>query len=225
MTAAPISDDSRRSGHPRPTRRPSDQRPRRRPRARPLSPAAGPTAAERPGRRRSRRSRASRCVAPQRTVTRSRSPSKVFAPTSFRVRRSSTAVNGASSRAAMIFAAVAGPIAGQGVELVGGRAVQVDHGPIHRRPACRPAWPDTGAARRVVAGRDADLVAVGQPRGEVERLRRSAGVDARAVAAGGLDEVADPRSARAVDRRPVARPRRRSRRRARSPVRRAPPRR
>jgi hypothetical protein len=48
----------------------------------------------------------------QRTVTRSRSPSKAFWPRSFRVRRSSTDANGVTSRAAMIFVAVTGPIPG-----------------------------------------------------------------------------------------------------------------
>ena len=54
----------------------------------------------------------SRCDPCQRTVTRSLSCPNVFSPTSLRVRRSSTAVNGCSSRAAMILAAVTGPMPG-----------------------------------------------------------------------------------------------------------------
>ena len=48
-----------------------------------------------------------------RTTTRSRSFSNVDGPTSFRVRRSSTEANGRSSRAAMILAAVTGPMPGR----------------------------------------------------------------------------------------------------------------
>ena len=56
------------------------------------------------------RSRGARSGPSQRTVTRSLSFSNVFAPTSFRVRRSSTAANGCSSRDVRILPAVTGPI-------------------------------------------------------------------------------------------------------------------
>ena len=95
----------------------------------------------RPGPRSRRRPPATRCAASQRTVTSSRSFSNVFSPRTPRVRSSSTAANGASSRAAMIFSAVAGPMPGSSSSCACGRGVDVDRPPAApaRRPAGRAA--------------------------------------------------------------------------------------
>ena len=94
--------------------------------------------------------------------------SNVAAPTSFRVRRSSTAAKRCSSRAARIFAAVTGPMPGSPSSSRRGRRVQVDRagaGAVARRSAGAPR--PLRAGGRIVARRDDDLVAVvdAAPRG------------------------------------------------------------
>ena len=147
---------------------------------------------ERP--RSSRRPRSIRCAARQSTVTRSRTRSNVFSPRIPRERSSSTATNRASSRAAMIFSAVTGPIPGS---VSSCSAVAVLRS---TRAAPPPAGASlaTGATvrRRVVPGRHADLVPVGQHRREAELDRDPGRIDARPVPAGRGDEVRHPRTGR-----------------------------
>ena len=157
--------------------------------------------ARRPQARRSPpRPPASRFGACQRTATSSRSFSKVFSPRTPRVRSSSTAANGASSRAAMIFSAVAGPIPGSASS-----SAWVAR--LRSTGAARNGAGSPGAGRcargrdrrRVIARRDPHLVAVVERRGEVELALGPARVDARAVSAGRRDEVADPRAGRQAE--------------------------
>ena len=129
------------------------------------------------------------------TVTRSLSCANVFSPTSLRVRRSSTVANGCSSRDAMILAAVTGPIPGSASSSAGGRAVQVDRrpGPAARTGPRTPRGPVASPGCWIVPRWHTDLVAVVQRRGQVQVTCRATGVDSRAVAAGGSNQVADPR--------------------------------
>ena len=137
----------------------------------------------------------------------------VFSPTSLRVRRSSTAVNGCSSRDGDDLGRGDRPDPGQRVELRGRRLVEVERsGAASRRRRARRCPRSTRP--RVVPRRDADLVAVmravrrGSGRGRHARRRpadrsrrqRPRGRRSLAPAAGG--------------RRRDGRPRRRSRRRA-----------
>ena len=151
-------------------------------------------------RRSSLRPRASRSATPQRTVTSSRNFSNVFSPRTPRVRSSSTAAKGASSRAAMIFSARRGTDPGQRLELGLGRVVEVEgraggRGRLagHRRRA------RGRAARGVIARGNPHLVAVMQGGREIELPPGPGRIDARAVSACGRHEVADTRARRKVE--------------------------
>ena len=130
---------------------------------------------------------------PQRTVTRSLSLSNVAEPTSLRVFRSSTAAKRCSSRAAMIFAALTGPMPGS-VSSCSAVAVFRSMGPPAARtpPRCRRHPSVARRLGRIVPRRHDDLVAVVQQRREVQRPPDAIRGDPRPIAAGRRDRVPDP---------------------------------
>ena len=198
--APPVARPGRRSSE-RGRDQPAARRPVRPPRAATAGRerAAPPPIEERRG---DRRRAASRPLpgTRQRTVTRSRSASKVFWPSELprpqvvdgreRLGRSGVDDLGRRHRADP----------GERLELRLRRPVEVDEAVV---AGCRPpaADPVTGAGRaRVVPRRHDDLGAVLEDRGEVQLARRPSRIDARAVATGGPDGIADPRAAgQAVD--------------------------
>ena len=109
-------------------------------------------ASARAARRRPRRRPAIRCAARQPTVTSSRSRSNVFSPSTPRERSSSTAANGASAAGVEDLLGGHRPDAGQRVELLERRRIEVEE-VAAGRARCAARRPPTGRDRPATARR------------------------------------------------------------------------